>query len=257
MSYQHIELAATGSVAHITMNRPTRRNALSREHMLELIDAFQTVGRSSAKGIVLAGRGPVFCAGHDFADLVGADLESMRSLLQVCVELMQTIQSVPQVVLAKVHALATAAGCQMVATCDLAVAADSAAFALPGGKGAWFCHTPLVAVARSLPPKRALEMAFTGDEIDARTALEWGFINRCVPAADLDSAAEDLLARATRSTRFAKGLGKRTYYAQAALPQAAAYAHALEVMASHGQTEDAQERMRAFVEKRPPQFKGV
>src|SRR4051812_30512100 len=137
----------------ITMNRPQRRNALSLAHLRDLIAAFDEVGRSDATGVILAGNGPVFSAGHDFADVAGADVAGVRLLLDTCLELMRLIQSVPQVVLARVHGLATAAGCQLVATCDLAVAAQSAGFAAPGGKGGWFCHTPMVAIARNVGRK--------------------------------------------------------------------------------------------------------
>jgi enoyl-CoA hydratase/carnithine racemase len=252
MAYQHIQLSREGAYYTLTMNRPERRNALSRAHMAELIDAFSTVGKSDALGVTLAGNGPVFCAGHDFADMVGSALPELRSLLLQCAELMQLMQRIPQVVIARVHALATAAGCQLVATCDLAVAADSAGFALPGGKGDWFCHTPLVAVGRAIPRKQALELAFTGDAIDATTALSWGLLNRVVPAADVHAATQDLLSRATRGSGFAKGMGKQCFYDQIDLDLAKAYAHAVEVMAATGQTPEAQERMRAFVEKRAP-----
>ena len=256
MAYEHILVARDARCVTITMNRPAKRNALSLAHMRELTAAFAEVGRSDAAGVVLAGNGPVFCAGHDFADLAGASLADMRKVLRQCVELMETIQEIPQVVIARVHGLATAAGCQLVATCDLAVAADTAEFALPGGKGGWFCHTPLVAVARSVSRKRALELALTGDPISAATAVQWGLINRAVPPADLDAQTLDLLQRATRGTVFAKGMGKRCFYTQVDLDQAKAYAHALEVMAATSQTPDAQERMRAFVEKRAPKFQG-
>jgi enoyl-CoA hydratase/carnithine racemase len=222
--------------------------------MRQLLAAVREVGEGDARGLLLCGNGPVFCAGHDFADMVDADLESMRSLLALCTELMTALQSIPQPVLARVHGLATAAGCQLVATADLAIASEAAAFAIPGGKGGWFCHTPLVAVARAVPRKRALEMAFTGDAIDARTACEWGLINAVVPASELDAACLDLLTRATRGSRSAKALGKQGFDAQVGLDQPQAYAHATELMAATSQTPSARERMTAFVEKRPPRY---
>lgn len=238
----------------ITMNRPRRRNALSLEHMRELTAAFRTVAETDALGVVLAGNGPVFSAGHDFADMAGADLAAARDLLLTCRELMETIQSVPQVVIARVHGLATAAGCQLVATCDLAVAADGAGFAAPGGKGGWFCHTPMVAIARNVGRKRAIEMAFTGEVIDARTALEWGLVNRVVPADELDKATRELLDRATQGSPRSKALGKQAMYAQLDRPEADAYTYAIEVMAAASQTPEAQEGMRAFLEKRRPDW---
>jgi enoyl-CoA hydratase/carnithine racemase len=150
--------------------------------------------------------------------------------------------------------LATAAGCQLVATADLAVASEDAGFATPGGKGGWFCHTPLVAVARNVSQKRALELGLTGDTIDARTALEWGLVNHVVPADQLDAATLSLLRRATRGSRSSKGLGKQTFYTQVGLDQRAAYEHALDVMTRSSQTPDAQEGFAAFLEKRRPRF---
>jgi enoyl-CoA hydratase/carnithine racemase len=178
LRFEHILVERSGEFATITMNRPQRRNALSLAHMRELITAFRDIGDSDALGVVLAGAGPVFSAGHDFADVADADLPAVRSLLVTCTELMTLIQQVPQPVVARVHGLATAAGCQLVATADLAVASQDAAFAAPGGKGGWFCHTPMVAIARNVGRKRAAEMALTGDVIDARTALDWGLVNR-------------------------------------------------------------------------------
>ena len=240
--------------ATITMNRPERRNALSLGLMTELTAAFRTTGEGDDRGVVLAANGPVFSAGHDFADLAGADLDTLRRLLESCTELMTTMQAIPQPVVARVHGLATAAGCQLVATADLAVAADTAGFATPGGKGGWFCHTPLVAVGRNVGRKRALELAMTGDTIDARTAAEWGLVNRVVPAAELDEATVDLLRRATRGSAGSKALGKQAFYAQIDLAQTDAYAYALDVMARSGVSPDAQEGFAAFLEKRRPQF---
>ncbi len=241
-----------GEHVRITLVRPERRNALSREHIAQLLAAFEEVGASDAAGIVLAADGPVFSAGHDFADVGGKSVGEVRSLLALCTELMQTIQSVPQVVVARVHALATAAGSQLVATCDLAVAADTAGFCAPGGKGGWFCHTPMVAIARSVGRKRAMEMALTGDVIDAATALEWGLVNRVVPAAELDAAVDDLLGRATRGSRASKAWGKSTLYAQLDRPERDAYGIAVDAMAAASQTPSAAEGIAAFLEKRPP-----
>ena len=255
MAFDHILVERSGEFATITMNRPERRNALSAGHMRELIAAFAEVGSSDALGIVLAGNGPVFCAGHDFADVADADLAGVRSLLSTCTELMSLMQHVPQPVVARVHGLATAAGCQLVASADLAVASEDAGFAAPGGKGGWFCHTPMVAIARNVGRKRAAEMALSGDAIDARTALEWGLVNRVVPASQLDSATADLLERVTRGSAESKGIGKQALYAQIDLDQPKAYAYAIEVMAATSQLPEAREGMHAFLEKRKPEWR--
>jgi enoyl-CoA hydratase/carnithine racemase len=252
--FELIELQREGDFAVITMNNPRRRNALSLKHMLELTEAFRSVGASNALGVTLAANGAAFCAGHDFADMVDQDLPAMRHILSVCTTLMETIQSIPQPVLARVHALATAAGCQLVATCDLALASSEAAFATPGGQGGWFCTTPMVAVSRNIGRKRALEMLLTGEAIDAHTAADWGLVNRVVPPDQLVAESQRLLAAATRGSFISKGIGKQAYYAQMEMPQPQAYLYAQEVMASASQIPDAQEGMHAFLAKRRPHF---
>ncbi|MGW4249242.1 enoyl-CoA hydratase-related protein, partial [Nocardia sp. NPDC004722] len=252
--YRHLLVKRDGDTITVTMNRPDRRNALSADHLGELLSAFRAAGDTDATGLVLAAAGPVFSAGHDFADVASRDLLGVRDLLTLCQQVMTTLESIPQVVIARVHGLATAAGCQLVASCDLAVAAESAGFALPGGKGGWFCHTPAVPVARSIGRKRLMELALTGDVVDARTAVDWGLINYAVPDADLDTAVADLLARATRGSRASKALGKRTLYAQLDRPEADAYTLAREVMAAASQLPGAREGMAAFLEKRHPHW---
>jgi enoyl-CoA hydratase/carnithine racemase len=255
MAYKHVLVERSGDFATITMNNPAKRNALSREHMHELIAAFTEVGDSDALGVVLAANGPVFSAGHDFADVVDHEHADVRDLLVTCTRLMQLLQEIPQPVVARVHALATAAGCQLVASADLAVAAESAGFCLPGGKGGWFCHTPVVAVARNVGRKRAMEMVMSGDVIDAHTAADWGLVNRVVPDEQLDSAVQDLLERVTRGSAESKGLGKQAFYAQIDLDQPKAYAYAIEVMAASSQLPDAAEGMHAFLDKRKPEWR--
>lgn len=241
--------------ARITLQQPERRNALSLETMTELIEAFRTIGASRARGVVLAAEGPVFSAGHDFRDMVGRDLAGMRELIGRCNELMQLVQAIPQPVVARVQGLATAAGCQLVAACDLAVASEEAAFATPGGRGGWFCTTPMVAVSRAIGRKRALEMLFSGRPIDARTAAEWGLVNRVVPPEALDRETYALLRDVTRGSALSKGIGKQAFYAQIDMDQPKAYAYALEVMAASSLTDDARENIQAFLEKRRPVFK--
>lgn len=252
--YECITVDRSGPFGTITMNLPAKRNALSLEHLRELLAAFEAVGETDALGVILAANGPVFSAGHNFGDLAGASLEEVRTMLWTCTELMQTMQQIPQIVIARVHALATAAGCQLVATCDLAVAASSAGFAAPGGKGGWFCTTPMVAIGRNVGRKQALEIALTGDVIDAETALAWGLVNRVVPDDDLETATIELLERATRGSPSSKALGKRAFYTQIGMDQPQAYAYAVEVMAAASQTADAQEGVASFLEKRKPQW---
>jgi len=254
MNYEHLLVSSAGPITTITLNRPEKRNALAMNVMLELTRALREVAQSDALGVILAANGPVFSAGHNFGDMAGAPLAQARELFAVCTAMMDAVQAMPQPVIAKVHALATAAGCQLVATCDLAVAADTASFAIPGGKAGLFCHTPLVAVARNIGRKRALEMALTGDAIDAATAAEWGLINRVVPADQLDAATLDLISRATRGSALSKAMGKQGFYQQVDMKQEQAYQFAIELMASAAMTPDAQEGIQAFLQKRPAQF---
>jgi enoyl-CoA hydratase/carnithine racemase len=255
MTENPVLVAVDGDYATITMNRPKRRNALSLDMLEALIAAFTEVGDSEALGVVLAGNGPVFSAGHDFADVAGADHESVRRLLRTCTELMQLMQDIPQPVVARVHGLATAAGCQLVATADLAVAAESAGFAAPGGKGGWFCHTPMVAIGRNVGRKRAFELAMSGDVIDAARACDWGLVNSVVPDGELDDAVRALLDRVTRGSAESKAIGKQALHAQLSLGQREAYDYAIEVMAATSQAEDAQEGIRAFLDKRAPKWR--
>ena len=252
--YQNILVSREGSISTLTLNRPDKRNSLSLETMLEITRALQEIGSSDAEGVVIAANGPVFSAGHNFADMAGAESSETRKIFEICTDMMDTVQAIPQPVIARVHALATAAGCQLVATCDLAIAAESAGFAIPGGKGGLFCHTPLVAVARSISRKRALEMAMTGDPIDAKTAADWGLINRAVPDDQLDAAVLDLITRATRGSVLSKAIGKQTFYDQINLSQDQAYDFAIDVMADSAASSDAQEGIDAFLNKRPAVF---
>jgi enoyl-CoA hydratase/carnithine racemase len=255
MPYQHVVVTARAGIGTVTMNRPERRNALSEAHMGELTAALRALGDDGdVRAIVLAAAGPVFSSGHDFADMVERDLAGMRRLLTACTELMLTVQRVPKPVVASVQGMATAAGCQLVASCDLAVAAEEARFATPGGKGGWFCTTPMVAVARAIGRKRALEMLFTGEPIDAHTALAWGLVNRVVPAARLAAESEALARAASAGSPAAKAIGKRAFYDTIDLDLEAAYAHAVEVMAESALTPEAREMMRAFLEKRPASY---
>jgi enoyl-CoA hydratase/carnithine racemase len=249
--YRHITVSRDVDLGVITMNRPERRNALSEAHILELTRAFRSLAEvPDVRAVVLAANGPVFSAGHDFADMVERDLDAMRRLLRVCAEMMLTIRQLPQPVVAQVQGIATAAGCQLVATCDLAVAAEGATFATPGGKGSWFCTTPMVAVSRAIGHKRALELLFTGESIDAQTALGWGLVNRVVPAESLAEETARLARAASRGSRESKAIGKRAYYDTIDLGIEEAYTHATEVMAQSSLRAEAREAMRAFLERK-------
>ena len=247
-------LERRGPTATVWLNRPERRNVLTARMLDELTRVLVDVGESDATGVIVAAKGPVFCAGHDFADMMNSDVASVRRLLGKCTRLMTTLQSIPQPVVAMVHALATGAGCQLVASADLVVASREATFCTPGGRGGLFCTTPMVAVGRCVGRKRAMEMAMSGDAIDAETALAWGLVNRVVPASELAAATEEFLGRVTRGSTSSKASGKRAFYTQMDLDQPGAYEYAVEVMATESQSADAQESMAAFFEKRAPSW---
>jgi enoyl-CoA hydratase/carnithine racemase len=254
VEYKHIAVGEEDSFALIRMRRPERRNALSEEHLRELLHAVRGVSEGKARGVILSGEGPVFSAGHDFSDMAGRGLPEMRRLLSVCSELMLAIQDAPQVVIAEVEGDAIAAGCQLVASCDLAVASETARFAVPGGRGGWFCTTPGVAVGRAVGRKHAMEMLLTGDPIDAPTALAWGLVNRVVAKELVAAETRALLARATRGSARSKAVGKQAFLHQIDLDLAAAYRYAGEVMATASQSEEARENMAAFLQKRRARY---
>jgi enoyl-CoA hydratase/carnithine racemase len=257
MPYENISLQHEGPSAVVTLNRPQRRNALSLEMMLELIDALQAIARDRAiRAVILAAAGKVFCSGHDLSQMVGRDINEYRRLFDVCSELMMKIQSIPQPVIAEVQGIATAAGCQLVATCDLAIASDQAAFATPGVRIGLFCTTPMVALSRAVGRKRALEMLMTGEIVDAATAAGWGLVNRAVPAAELQAETRKLAARIAEASNLTVSLGKQAYYTQIDLDQPKAYAYAKEVMSMNSLAADAQEGISAFLEKRAPCWTG-
>lgn len=258
MSYEHIFVERDAPIATITMNRPDKRNALSTPMMEELTDAFQTLSRErDVRVMVLAANGPAFSAGHDLRELVGGDINAYRHVFDVCTVLMTTIQEIPQPVIARVHRIATAAGCQLVATCDLAVAAEEATFGTPGVKIGLFCTTPMVALSRAIGRKRALQMLLTGQVIPAETAADWGLVNSVVPAERLEEATRELALSIANASPLTVTLGKRAFYDQIDLDQPKAYAYAENVMTMNAMAADAQEGMCAFLEKRTPTWSGV
>jgi len=250
-----VETAEDG-VAVITLNRAEKRNALSLDVMRELIAAFDAAGADrSIKVAILRGIGPVFSAGHDLREMLERSVEEYRTVFDTCVRLMETIQAIPQPVIAEIAGIATAAGCQLVATCDLAVASSAAKFATPGVKIGLFCTTPMVALTRAIGRKRAMEMLLTGEMIGADTAAEWGLVNRVVAPAELESATRALARQIASAAGFVIGLGKAAFYAQIDLDQPKAYAYAKEVMSMNALAEDAREGMDAFVSKRSPAWR--
>ena len=256
MSYQHLVRSTDGQLGIITLNRPERRNALSLELMLELISCLnEMAAETNIRAIILAASGRVFSAGHDLSEMVGRTVNDYRRLFDVCTELMMKIQSVPQPVIAQVQGVATAAGCQLVATCDLAIASDQAAFGTPGVKIGLFCTTPMVALSRAVGRKRAMEMLLTGKLVDAATAAEWGLVNRVVPSAELEAATRELACKIAQASSFTVALGKQAYYAQIDLDQPKAYAYAKEVMSMNALDADAREGITAFLERRKPTWK--
>ena len=251
MAFANLCVTRDGAIAAITLNRPGRRNALSLELMLELIAGLDEIGRDrEARAVILRGAGKVFCSGHDLNQMTGRDINEYRRIFDVCSQLMMKIQQIPQPVIAEVHGIATAAGCQLVAACDLAVAAEEAAFATPGVKIGLFCTTPMVALTRAIGRKRALQMLLTGELVDARTAADWGLVNQVVPAAELRAATERLAAQIAEASSLVVGIGKQAFYTQIDLDQPKAYAYAKEVMSMNALAADAQEGMSAFLEKR-------
>src|SRR5262249_12705865 len=228
--YRYLLSEREGALAIVTLNRPERRNALSLDLMLELNDCFSSVGENrEIRAVILAGSGKVFSSGHDLNELVGGTIADYRRLFDVCTQLMAKIQSIPQPVIAQVQGIATAAGCQLVATCDLAVASSEATFATPGVKTGLFCSTPMVALTRAIGRKRAMEMLLSGRFVDANSAADWGLVNRVVPPAGLESETRKLACQIAEASGFTVALGKQAYYAQIELDQPRAYAYAKEV----------------------------
>jgi enoyl-CoA hydratase/carnithine racemase len=257
MPYSDLLLDRDGAVAVLTLNRPTKRNSLSLGLMEEVLTALgQVAGDPGIGALIVRGAGPAFCAGHDLGEMTGRDVPTYRKIFDTCTRMMDAFQALPQPVIAQVHGIATAAGCQLVATCDLAVAEEGARFATPGVKIGLFCSTPMVPVARAVGRKKALEMLLTGDYIDAHEARAFGLVNRVVSAGALADETLALARKVAAASPLVLGLGKRAFYAQMDLPQPQAYAYAKEVMSLNAMAADAQEGMCAFLEKRPAAWKG-
>ena len=242
------------SVLRLTLNRPEARNALSIGLMTTLLDALGRSAKDPAiRVVVIAGAGPAFCAGHDLRELrADPKRETYEHVFALCSELMLTIVRLPKPVIAEVHGVATAAGCQLVATCDLAIAAEEARFATPGVDIGLFCSTPMVALSRAIGRKAAMEMLLIGKLIDAVTARSLGLVNRVVPQAELREAVDGLARQIAGKSAFTVKIGKEAFYRQAELDLASAYRYAAEVMTTNMLAEDAGEGIDAFLAKRAP-----
>ncbi len=253
MEHEHVLVDRHDGVATVTLNRPLRRNALSLELMTEVTAALTELGTDrEVKAIVIAGAGPVFSAGHDLGEMLDREPAFYEKLFDACTVMMLTIHRVPQPVIAKVHGVATAAGCQLVASCDLVVASSAASFATPGVKIGLFCSTPMVPISRAVGRKRAMQMLLTGESISADTAREWGLVNVVAAPDELDDAVAELIGRITRFSPVTIGIGKEAFYRQVELSEPDAYELTKEVMAHNAALHDAQEGMGAFLEKRQP-----
>jgi enoyl-CoA hydratase/carnithine racemase len=245
-------------IVTLTLNRPRQYNALCDALLAELQAQLDAIAADAAvRIVVIAGAGPAFCAGHDLKEMrARPDQAYYRDLFQRCSRMMLTITQMPQPVIARVHGIATAAGCQLVATCDLAVATPEARFATSGINVGLFCSTPAVALSRNVSEKHAFEMLMTGDFIDAETAMQYGLLNHVVPAGELDKAVADLASRIASKSAVAVAAGKRLFYRQRDLELSAAYDAAAETMACNMMAEDVGEGIDAFMQKRPPVWKG-
>lgn len=244
-------------IATVTLNRPDKRNPLSLALMTELIATLRAIGeRRDVAVVILAGNGPAFSAGHDLSEMTGRAVDDYRTIFDRCCELMETVQAIPQPVIAMVRGIATAAGCQLVATCDLVVAEEGARFGTPGVKIGLFCSTPMVAISRVIGQKRALQLLLTGVPIDARTAADWGLVNEVVPADRLVARTRELAAQIAAASPLVLGIGKEAFYAQIDRDQRAAYDYTKTVMTMNALAADAQEGICAFLEKRRPEWTG-
>ncbi len=257
MSYELIEIETSAPIARLTLSWPQKRNALSVQMMQEVTKGLSELSaRDDVRAIILGASGPAFSAGHYLPEMVDKDLAHQRFVFDTCVEMMDTVQGIAEPVIAEVQGVATAAGCQLVAACDLAVASSNARFATPGVKIGLFCTTPMVALSRAIGRKRAMQMLLTGELIDAETASDWGLINSVVEENALKDAAETLARKVADASSLVITLGKQAFYTQIDLDQQKAYAYAKEVMSMNAMASDAQEGMSAFLEKRTPCWTG-
>ena len=257
MNYRDIRFQSGEGIGFITLNRPEKRNALSMNLMAEMIDLLKTIKKNpEVRVVIIRGEGSVFSSGHDLSEMLEGSVVSYRCVFDACTEMMQAIRDLPQPVIAQVQGMAAAAGCQLVATCDLAIAEEGARFATPGVRIGLFCHTPQVPLTRAVGRKRALEMLLTGRPISADEAERYGLINKVVPADRLAKETLSLAKHIAQASPLTLSLGKKSFYSQIETDEARAYNYAKEMMSLNAMTEDAQEGISAFLQKRDPQWKG-
>lgn len=252
-----ITVTEQGSTTVLTLSRPEQRNPLSVEMMTSVTEALDLIANEGrSRVVVIRGAGKIFSSGHNLNEMLGKDLAQQQEIFDVCTRMMQKIQQIPQPVIAQVHGIAAAAGCQLVAACDLAVAAESTVFMTPGVKIGLFCSTPMVALSRAVGRKRALQMLLTGEAVDAHTAAEWGLINQVVPADQLEETTAALADRIADASSLTVSIGKQAFYRQIDVSQDEAYELMANTMAHNAVTCDAQEGINAFLSKRQPQWQG-
>ena len=254
MNYKDIQVQTDGHISTLLLNRPDKRNALSLNTLEEMSHALKVLARrQETRVVILRGSGPVFSAGHDLKELVDGNLNEYRKIFATCMNMMLLLREIPQPVIAAVHGIATAAGCQLVAACDLAIATEDARFATPGVRIGFFCTTPMVPLSRVVGRKKALEMLFTGEFISAHEALQFGLVNRVVPTiVELDGTVKDLAEHICQFSRTVLGVGKEAFYRQVEMSERLAYAYASEVISVNGVMPVAREGMASFLEKREP-----
>ncbi|HNQ18306.1 MAG TPA: enoyl-CoA hydratase [Smithellaceae bacterium] len=256
MEFQNLKFEKVDSVGIITLNRPETNNALSKSLLDEMNSLLVSIAASrEMKVIIIRAAGKNFCAGHDLRELTGENINVFNSVFSTCSEMMLRLQRIPQPVIAQVQGIATAAGCQLVAACDLAIAEEEARFGTPGVNLGVFCSTPAVSIVRSVGRKRALEMLFTARLISALEAEQWGLVNRVVPAKKIEAETMALACQIAKASLSCLAIGKKAFYTQVNLPDMAAYDHASSVIVNNFFTEDGREGVTAFLEKRKPVWK--
>jgi enoyl-CoA hydratase/carnithine racemase len=257
LNYRDIKFQVEEGIGFITLNRPEKRNALSMNLMAEMIDLCREIKKNpELRVLIIRAEGAVFSSGHDLSEMLEGDVVFYRSVFDACTKMMAAIRDLPQPVIAQVQGMATAAGCQLVATCDLAVAGQGARFATPGVRIGLFCHTPQVPLSRAVGRKRALEMLFTGRPISAEEAERYGLVNKVVPAENLAEETLNLAKHIAQASPLTLALGKKSFYSQVELEEERAYSYTKEMMSLNAMTEDAKEGISAFLQKRSPQWKG-